>query len=388
MSTITIAPSAATPAYKPASTVADRTRLRFGRSTAFQKELKLRVDAYFKESGQSPRDCWQMYLKSAILLSIFAALYAGLVFFGFHGGWPLALGLSVMLGLATAGIAFNIQHDGGHHGYSKSSMVNQFAAMTLDLVGGSSYIWDWKHDVLHHTYTNIIGHDTDIELGILGRLCPHQKRYWFHRFQHLYLWFFYGLLVPKWHFYDDFVNVITGSMNGTKFPRPKGRKLLMFLGGKAVFLGGTFAFPMWYGMHFGHYPWWAVLVCYGVASITLGMVLSVVFQLAHAVEHAEFPMPEGNPETIASAWAVHQVESTVDFGRGNPVLAWLLGGLNYQIEHHLMARVCHIHYPAISELVKKTCEDFGVTYREHTTFWSGVGSHYRWLREMGQAPRA
>jgi len=376
-----------THAAKSSGGTADRTRLRFGKNTAFQRELKHRVDEYFKTTGKSPRDCWQMYLKSAILLGSFAALYVALVFFAYMGGWPVVCGLSVMLGLATCGIAFNIQHDGGHHGYSKSSTINQMAASTLDLVGGSSYIWDWKHDVLHHTYTNIVGHDTDIELGVLGRLCPHHKRYWFHRYQHFYLWFFYGLLVPKWHFFDDFSNVIAGSMSGTKFPRPKGRKLVIFLAGKIAFFAGAFAFPMWYGEHTGHYHWWMVLVCYGIAAVSLGMVLSVVFQLAHAVEHAEFPKPEGDPETIQSAWAVHQVESTVDFGRGNPFLAWMLGGLNYQIEHHLMARVCHIHYPALSELVKKTCEDFGITYREHKTFWAGVGSHYRWLKEMGTAPQ-
>ncbi len=381
--------STATP--KNASAVADRTRVRFGRNLEFQKALRQRVDAYFKATGKSPRDSAKMYVKSAVYLSLFAGLYAALVFFsaplahllGIYQ-WAVALPLAVFLGLATAGIAFNIQHDGGHHAYSKSNAINQLAACSLDLIGGSSYIWDWKHDVLHHTYTNIHGHDTDIELGILGRLSPHQDRLWFHRFQHFYLWPLYGLLVIKWHFYDDFINYFTGTLGGARFPRPHGKKLVIFWGGKAVFFAWAFALPIWWGVHSGAYAWWAVPVFYSIAAVVLGMVLSVVFQLAHAVEHAEFARPEGNPETIDAAWAVHQVESTVDFGRRNPFLAVFLGGLNFQIEHHSLPRVCHVHYPAITKLVEETCKEFGVAYREHSSFWSGVGSHFRHLRAMGR----
>lgn len=375
--------------------VADRNRVRFGRNLEFQKALRQRVDEYFKKTGKSPRDAWQMYVKSAVYLALFAGLYAALVFgtaplasaLG-APAWAIALPLSILLGLATAGIAFNIQHDGGHHAYSKSNVINQLAACTLDMIGGSSYIWDWKHDVLHHTYTNIDGHDTDIELGILGRLSPHQDRLWFHRFQQFYLWPLYGLLVIKWHLVDDFQNYFAGHLNGTRFPRPHGKKLAIFWGGKLFFFSWAFALPIWWGMHSGAYAWWAVPVFYAVGAVMLGMVLSVVFQLAHAVEHAEFAKPHGNPETIDAAWAVHQVESTVDFGRSNPFLALCLGGLNFQIEHHSLPRVCHVHYPAITKLVEETCKEFGVAYREHTSFWSGVGSHFRHLRAMGRASEA
>jgi linoleoyl-CoA desaturase len=114
-----------------------------------------------------------------------------------------------------------------------------------------------------------------------------------------------------------------------------------------------------------------------------GVVVSVVFQLAHCVEEAEFPLPREDSGLVENAWAIHQVETTVDFARGSRVESWLLGGLNFQIEHHLFPRVCHVNYPAISKLVEQTCQEFGVKYREHVSFRAGLASHFRWLRRMG-----
>jgi linoleoyl-CoA desaturase len=363
---------AAAPAAPAAE--ADR-RVKFAGDSGFQAALRRRVEDYFRATGRRQRDCWQMYLKTALLLGCFAGSYALLVFVA--SAWWLALPLAALLGLAMAGIGFNIQHDGGHQGYSRHPWVNKLAALTLDLIGGSSYLWRWKHGVFHHTYPNITGHDADVELGALGRLTPHQKRRWFHRWQHLYLWPLYGLIAIKWHLYDDFRDVLTGRIGGHRFPRPGGWELVIFLTGKATFLALAFGVPLL--LHSAG----AVLLYYGVAALVLGMALSLVFQLAHAVEEADFPLPREGTGRVERAWAVHQVETTVDFSRRSRVVAWLLGGLNYQVEHHLFPRVCHVNYPAISGLVKETCREFGVRYLEHASFWAGVASHFRWLRRMG-----
>ena len=126
-----------------------------------------------------------------------------------------------------------------------------------------------------------------------------------------------------------------------------------------------------------------VLVHYGVAALVLGTALSVVFQVAHCVEEAAFPLPSASAGRIERAWAIHQAETTVDFARRSRVVAWLLGGLNFQIEHHLFPRISHVNYPAISKLVEQTCRDFGVAYTEHRSFREGVTAHFRWLRRMG-----
>jgi len=316
-----------------------------------------------------------MYLKTAILVASFAVSYVLLVFVA--QTWWHGLLLALLLGLSAAGIGFNIQHDGGHQAYSNSPWVNKLMAMTLELIGGSSYLWRWKHVVFHHTYVNLTGHDTDIDLGILGRLTPHQKRLAYYRWQHFYLWPLYGLLAVKWQLVDDFRKLISGRISHQRFPRPKGWELVIFGAGKAIFFTVAFGIPLLF------HSVGAVLVYYVVTALVLGTVLSVVFQAAHCVEEAEFPLPREETGRIEHAWAVHQVETTVDFARRSRVVAWLLGGLNFQIEHHLFPRISHVNYPAISRLVEETCRDFGVKYAEHRSFRAGMASHFRWLRRMG-----
>ena len=352
-----------------------QSRLTFRRDNVFLTELRRRVDDYFHSSGRRRRDCPAMYLKTGIILAVFGGFYLLLVFMA--GDWWQALPLAAGLGLSIAAIGFNIEHDGSHHSYSNHAWINRLAAMTMDLIGASSYVWHWKHVVIHHTYVNITGHDADIDIAVFGRLTPHQKRFRFHRWQHFYLWPLYGLNVIKWHLYDDFRDVILGRIALTRMPRPKRWELIGFVAGKALFLTLAFGLPLLV------HRLWIVLLFYALTVGLAGVVVSVVFQLAHCVEEAEFPLPQKNAGSMENAWAVHQVETTVDFARRSRVESWLLGGLNFQIEHHLFPRVCHVNYPAISSLVEQTCRDFGVSYREHTSFRAGLSSHFRWLRRMG-----
>jgi linoleoyl-CoA desaturase len=187
----------------------------------------------------------------------------------------------------------------------------------------------------------------------------------------------YGFLPLKWQFYDDFHAWATGQIGGRRFARPKGWDLVVFLGGKTIFFSLALLLPLL--MH----PLWAVLLFYLTASLVQGVTLSVVFQLAHCVEEAAFPLPRQDTGRMEKGWAEHQVETTVDFARGNRLLSWFIGGLNFQIEHHLFPRICHVHYPALAPLVEETCREFGLPYMAHETFRAGVGSHFRWLRRMG-----
>jgi linoleoyl-CoA desaturase len=349
--------------------------LKFAGSSDFQVELRRRIDEFFQRTGRRQRDCPQMYVKTAILLVLFTASYALLVFVA--QTWWQSLPLAIMLGLVTGAIGFNVQHDGSHHAYSNYDWVNKMMAMTLDVIGGSSYHWYWKHLVYHHTYVNIRGQDTDIDLGGLGRLSPHHKQHWFYRWQQFYIWPLYGFMAINWHLVGDFRDVIPGRIGAHKLPRPRGWDLVVFIAGKVSFFALAFGIPLLF------HPIWVVPLFYAAASMVLGLVLSVVFQLAHCVEQAEFPLPQPDTGRIENSWAIHQVETTVDFARRSRVAAWLLGGLNFQIEHHLFPRICHINYPAISKVVEQTCQEFGVRYSEHKSFWSGVASHFRWLRQMG-----
>jgi len=349
--------------------------LKFGTDRAFQLELRRRVDEYFRTTGRRQRDCWQMYLKAAIVMASLAIPYWLLVFAA-HAWWQ-SVPLAVLIGFAAAGIGFNIQHDGGHHAYSDRRWINKLMAMTLDFIGGSSYLWHWKHGVIHHTYVNVTGHDSDLNLGIFGRVTPHQRRFAFHRWQHLYLWPLYGCLAIRWQLIDDFRRLIAGRIGSHRIRRPRGTDLVILVAGKATFFAWAFGVPLLF------HPVSAVLVHYAIAALVLGTTLSVVFQVAHCVEEAAFPPASAGTRRIERAWAIHQVETAVDFARPSRIAAWLLGGLNFQIEHHLFPRISHVNYPAISTVMEQTCRDFGVVYTEHQSFWHGVTAHFRWLRRMG-----
>jgi linoleoyl-CoA desaturase len=354
-----------------------QNRIRFNENTEFQHTLRQRVELFFKETGLRQRDCPRMYLKTLVILSAFALSYGLLVFAA--KTWWQAVPLAMLLGFSAALIGFNIQHDGGHKAYSNRQWINKLMAMSLDMVGGSSYVWRWKHAVFHHMYVNIKGHDTDIDLGFFGRLSPQNKRLAFHRWQHWYLWPLYGVMGIKWHFFDDFRDVAVGRMGENRFPRPRSWELLWFFAGKALFFTLAFIIPLLF------HPFWIVVLFYIVSVAVTGVVLSVVFQLAHCVEGAEFPVPDSDTGQIHNTWAVHQIESTINFARNNRLVCWLVGGLNFQIEHHLFPRVCHTNYPAMSKLIKQTCNEFGIRYTESPSFRSGIASHYRWLRRMGMA---
>ncbi|QRN98528.1 acyl-CoA desaturase [Archangium violaceum] len=352
------------------------TKAKFPEAGPFHQALKTRVERYFQESGRAQRDLPGMYAKTAALLGWFAASYAFLVFVA-TGPWSAVLGC-VSLGLAMAGIGFSIQHDANHGGYSERKSINRLLAWTLDVLGASSYVWSWKHNIFHHSHPNVVGLDADIDIQPFCRVAPGQRLHAAHRFQHVYIWMLYGLLAVKWHFVDDFKDVLNGSVGRQKMPRPTGRKLAGVLGGKLFFIGWALVVPALF------HPVWKVALCYALTSFVLGLTLASVFQLAHCVEEAEFSeVPEGGG-TFAREWAVHQVETTVDFARGNRLLCWYLGGLNFQVVHHLFPRVCHLHYPALSRLVEETCREHGVRYRAQESVGAALGSHVRWLKRMGQ----
>jgi linoleoyl-CoA desaturase len=267
----------------------------------------------------------------------------------------------------------NVQHDGSHGSYSSSRRLNRVMALTLDLLGGSSYVWKHKHNVLHHTWPNVAGVDDDIDTGGLARLSPAQPRHRHHRFQHLYMWPLYALLAVKWHLFDDFAALATGRLGARRLPRPGVADLLTLVAGKLVFATWAFAIPLL------RHPAPTVVLAYLASAAVAGLILSVVFQLAHCV-------PEAIPDAVRStSWAERQVASSVDFARASRLLGWYLGGLNFQIEHHLFPHLSHVHYPGIAALVERTCHEFGVSYHVRPTFREALASHFRLLKRLGGA---
>ena len=280
--------------------------LKFSRPDEFYLALRRRVDAYFEATGVRRRDCPQMYAKTATILGWFAGSYVLLLLAAPY--WWVAVPLAVSLSLSLAAIGFNVMHDGGHGAYSARPWINRLMATALDMLGGSSYMWNQQHNVLHHTYSNITGHDEDINLGIMGRVSPHQKRLPFHRLQHVYLWALYGMLPLKWQLYDDFHNLLTGRIGGHRFKRPAGADLAIFFAGKALFFTLALVIPALV-LH----SFWLALAWYAAVSFVEGLALSIVFQVPHCGEDSEFPMPREDTGRMEAAWAVHQIQTTADY---------------------------------------------------------------------------
>lgn len=353
------------------------TRIRFDTRTPFALDLRARVDDYFDSTARRRDGAGRMVVKTAIIFAWLFASLAGLIVLG--ESWFATLGFGISAGLATAGLGMAVQHDGGHLAYSDRRGLNRAAASVLDLLGASSYVWRIKHGVVHHTYPNVEGADDDIDAAPFGRLAPGQPHRPMHRFQHLYMWVLYGFLTAKWFVYDDYRDLAKGTVGNHPVKPPRGRELAIFIVGKVVHAAWALALPIaTVGLARG-------LVFYAALSAACGVTLAVVFQLAHCVEEAEFVDPVNAEGRLD--FSAHQLATTVDFARGNKLLGWYVGGLNFQAVHHLFPRVCHLHYPALSEIVERTARDHGVRYTAIDSLGAALASHYRWLRRMGRGER-
>jgi linoleoyl-CoA desaturase len=349
--------------------------LTFAASTAFRQDVEARIAAYFDSTGFQRRGCIRMLLKTATIFMWLAASYLALVFLA-TTWWQVVL-LATSVALAMAGVGFCVMHDGNHGAYSSRGWVNKAAALSLNLMGGCSYFWHFKHNIAHHSYPNVTGSDDDFNVGPAGRLSPRDPHKPFHRFQHIYIWGLYALLAIEWQTTGDFRTMMNPGVADTAYARPRGWEQAYFWIGKSIFYVLAFVVPML------HHNVFAVVGTYLYTGVILGLTLATVFQLAHCVQEADFPSPADGTRKMENDWFTHQVETTVDFARGNPLLTWYMGGLNYQIEHHLFPKVCHLHYPAISPLVEAACRDHGVRYSAHPRMRDALRSHIRFLKRLG-----
>ncbi len=351
-------------------------KVRFIERGPFMNELNERVDAYFAGPGGTRRDVPIMYLKTVLNLSWFVGSWALLVFRATEL-WQAVL-LSMSLGLSIAAIGMGVQHDANHGAYSQKPWVNRLVGFTLDVMGVCSFFWRQKHNVIHHTYTNIQDIDFDLDFGVIARLSPEQRLRPWQRYQHIYIWFLYGFLLPKWVFRDDFVLLRTLRAGPHKLVKPNATELALFYGWKLFFVGWSIVIPLFY------HPLWQVVVFHLLAVYTMGVTLSTTFQLAHCVGDADFPPPPPEGKKMDVEWAIHQVNTTVDFSKDNGLLTWFVGGLGYQVEHHLFPKVCHMHYPALSRIVEEVSEKHGIRRRAYTSVPRAIAAHYRHLRKLGR----
>lgn len=343
----------------------------------FGMEVRKNVNAYFKEKGITTKGDARMLVKAIVMLSIYIAPFIVLLTVPL-GVWP-ALLLAILMGIGEAGIGMSVMHDAAHGAFSGKPWVNNLFASTMFLLGSNTFNWKVQHNILHHTFTNIYGYDQDIETKAVIRLSEHAPLKKFHRFQFLYAYFFYGLMTLS-KLITDMDQLLVFNKEGiTKEQNCNPTlEIVKLIGGKILYFSVIIGLPL----VFTDFKWWQILIGFSILHVTAGMIMSTVFQMAHVVEGAEQPLPDSNG-IIKNEFAVHQLHTTSDFARNNHFLNWYVGGLNFQIEHHLFPNTCHIHYSKIAPIVEKTAREFGIAYNLKPSFLNAFISHARRLKTLG-----
>lgn len=346
-------------------------------TNSLHNELRKRVYAYFEDKKILQTGNRKLFFKAALLVTAFLTLYIHLVFF--TPVWYLALAECIFLGGTIAAIGFNVMHDGSHGSFSQRKFMNKLAGYSISMLGANHFMWNMKHNMIHHTYTNVDGVDDDIEIGTLMRMAPTQKRFMMHRFQHIYFWVLYMLLYVFWIFYTDYKKYFTQKIGDIPLKTMSIKQHIMFWVVKLYHAAVFVIIPIW---QVGFVAW---LIGFLVTTFFAGFVLSIVFQLAHTVEHTEFPIASIETNKLPDEFAAHQIKTTANFATKNKLVSWLVGGLNFQIEHHLFPKISHVHYPAISHIIRAVCAEYQLQYIEYPTTRKAIAAHVRFLRQMGKA---
>ena len=349
------------------------------RNNQFYQSLKTAVDQYFEVNHIKKTGDWRLYIKTITLVSAAIIIYGTLIFFKMNA-LP-ALLLCALLGFVFASIGFGVMHDANHGSYSTKPWLNDTLGLTANALGASSFFWKQKHNIIHHTYTNVDGIDDDIAKSPIIRQCETQKWVPAHKIQHLYLLPIYALSSIFWLFFMDFTKYFTRKIYTTEAWKLTPKNHLIFWVTKIFYFTFYMIIP---AIVWGFGPW---LLGFMVLHIVMGITLSLTFQLAHVVENTEFEnVALDETKHVETAWAEHEVRTSSNFAMNNPVVSWFVGGLNFQIEHHLFPKVSHVHYPAISKIVMEKCKEFNLPYNKYDTMFGAMASHFRVMKSLGKKP--
>lgn len=347
----------------------------------FYDSVKHKVNDYFHSNNISPYSNRAMHIKTIVMLALYFLPYIAIVtglgslnIFLFYGLW-------ILMGLGIVGIGTSVMHDCNHGAYTTNKSVNEFLGNVLNILGGYARNWKIQHNILHHTYTNIQGLDEDIDAGPVIRMSPEKPLYKAHKFQHLYAWAVYCIMNLYWITVKDYKMLFRYEKEGLlvkqKLTLRKALIELTLL--KVVYIAYMIVLPIW----LGGMAWYHVVGGLVVMHVIAGFSLACIFQPAHVVESSDFAKPDDHRK-MENNWAVHQILNTTNFAPDNKLVSWFIGGLNYQIEHHLFPHVCHIHYPKIALIVKSVASEHGLPYNQLPTFRSALYAHGKMLHRLGR----
>lgn len=358
------------------------TPIRFSNpnQTEFVRTLRKRVDAYFKENGIAKTGGLAFKVKAVFMLLLYTVPYFLMITGVITNIWVL-WGACLIMGLGMAGIGFSVMHDANHGSASRKKWLNKFLGFSINFLGGNVNNWKAQHNIMHHSFTNIDGHDEDINPGPVLRFSPHAEKKKMHKYQHIYAWFLYCLMTLSWTFQKDFGDVMRynkmGLLKQLKTTVKKEMTLIIIT-------------RIFYAIYMVVIPlllmdiaWWQLIIGFLTIHFIAGFTLASIFQLAHVMEDLEYPKPTNG--SVLNQWAVHQMNTTLNFAGKHKVLSWFVGGLNYQVEHHLFPNISHIHYSKIAPIVQRTAMEYNVPYYNQPSLREALSSHVRMLYRLGRA---
>lgn len=347
---------------------------------SFYDVLKSRVNEYFNNNGISPYSNPAMVVKTVAMMAMYFVPYLLIVTGLSSVSLWLFYALWLLMGLGIVGIGTSIMHDSNHGAYTHNKSVNYLLGSVLNILGGYSLNWKIQHNILHHTYTNIEGLDEDIDAGPVLRMSPEKPLRPFHRFQHIYCWAVYCIMNLYWITVKDYKMLFRYDKNGMLGQKKKlGVALLELSLLKVFYVAYVVVLPIM----FSGFAWYHVVFGLIAMHIVAGFSLACIFQPAHVIETSDFSAPT-DERKMENYWALHQILNTADFAPNNKLVSWFIGGLNYQIEHHLFPHVCHVHYPKIAKIVAKTAAEYNIPYQVMPTFRSALIAHGKMLKILGR----
>ena len=346
----------------------------------FYQAAKKRVDDYFKINNISRYGDYRMVLKSIFMFTLYFTPFILLITNQFDSFWVQSI-MWILMGIGMSGIGLSIMHDANHGSYARNATLNALMCRSMNFIGGSSINWQLQHNTLHHTYTNIDDHDEDIAPPGFMRFSPNAELKKIHKYQYMYAWFFYGLMTIMWATTKDFKQLNRYHKMGLLAIKKTtyGVELFKLILNKLFYLGYSIALPM----VLINTQWYMVLAGWLIMHYVCGMILALIFQPAHVIDTTEFPVPDANGN-MQDDWATHQLKTTLDFAQKSRFFSWFVGGINFQVEHHLFPNICHIHYKNLAPLIKQTAEEFNLPYHTKKTFGGAIAGHAKLLYALGR----
>jgi linoleoyl-CoA desaturase len=348
----------------------------------FSATLNKRINDYFKTNQIDRHANAEMVFKTVFMFALYLVPY-GLIVGGVVTNVLWMIPMVIVMSFGVAGIGLSVMHDANHGAYSNKSWLNDLIGYSLNLVGANAFNWKIQHNVMHHTFTNIHDEDEDISPRGVLRLSPYSDWKSMHRYQYLYAWPLYGLMTIVWVLVKDFVRIVRYQKNGMVEKQKANiiKEWTILISTKIFYIGYIFVIPVLVTPLF----WWQIIIGVLFMHYIAGFILAIIFQPAHVIEGTEYPMPDED-NMLENNWAVHQLHTTTNFGNKSHWFSWYVGGLNFQIEHHLFPNICHVHYRKISGIVSSTAKEYGLPYKTAKTFVSALYGHMKLLKQLGVKP--